>query len=175
MTILDMGVLLFTGWFGYKGFSRGLVTEAISLGTLVLAFIGVKLFHAPVSGLLEGSLGQGVSKLLALVLLFGGIRLAGGIAARKLGKTTKESMVGGIDRILGAGFGALKGLLIATLAFIILALVIDTINGGKTNRPGWMVESKTYPLLNATGEALVGYINQRRNGGSGADTSASGT
>ncbi len=167
-----MGVLILTGYYGYKGFSRGLVTEALSFGTLVVAFLAVKILHAPVSGLLEGSLGQGASKLLALVLIFGGVRLAGGMIARNLGNKSKESMVGSVDRILGAGFGALKGLLIATLAFVFLALIMDTINGGKANRPGWMIDSKTYPLLNATSNALVGYINERRNGGSSA---ASGT
>ena len=39
-------------------------------------------------------------------------------------------MLGPVDRALGFGFGALKGLIFASLLFLLLVLVIDTFGGG---------------------------------------------
>jgi membrane protein required for colicin V production len=84
--------------------------------------------------------------------------------AKKMGESSKSSGLGGFDRLLGLGFGALKGLLAATVGFLFATLIADTIYSGADNRPGWMVESRTYPLLNASSSALVDFVNERRNG-----------
>ncbi len=67
--------------------------------------------------------------------------------------------------ILGFGFGAMKGLIGATLIFLLASLVYNTFYGGQADRPGWMTDSRTYPLLNATSRALVDFVEQRQNAG----------
>jgi membrane protein required for colicin V production len=37
--------------------------------------------------------------------------------------------------------------------------------GTSADRPEWMTESRTYPLLNATGRAVVDWVETRRNPG----------
>ena len=64
--------------------------------------------------------------------------------------------------MLGAGFGALKGLIGATLLYLLLSLVYDTIWGRAAERPEWMAQSRTYPLLHASGEAIVDLVEARR-------------
>jgi membrane protein required for colicin V production len=99
---------------------------------------------------------------LAFVLVFGVVFFGGKLLARQIGGATKRSVVGPFDRVLGAGFGALKGLIFATLLYLAASLVYDTIYGRSAERPQWMAQSRTYPLLNASGRAIVDFVEARR-------------
>ena len=74
----------------------------------------------------------------------------------------RRSVLGPVDRLLGGGFGMLKGLIGATLFFLLANLATDMIYGGDADRPKWMTESRTYPLLNATGRGVVDWVETRR-------------
>src|SRR3546814_5346035 len=74
---------------------------------------------------------------------------------------SRASLVGGFDRGLGAGFGAVKGLLIATIGFMIVTLLYD-IGYGNAQRPAWMTDSRSYPALNAPSSAMSKVIDERR-------------
>ena len=67
------------------------------------------------------------------------------------GRTRRSPVLGPVDRVLGGGFGALKGLLGATLFFLLANLATDMVYGPQADRPEWMTRSRTYPLLNASG------------------------
>jgi membrane protein required for colicin V production len=71
-------------------------------------------------------------------------------------------LLGPFDRVLGGGFGALKGLLGATLFFLLANLATDMVYGAEAERPEWMAKSRTYPLLNASGRAIVDWVEARR-------------
>ena len=71
-------------------------------------------------------------------------------------------MLGPFDRGLGGGFGALTGLLGATLFFLLANLATDMVYGPRADRPQWMTRSRTYPLLNASGRAIVDWVEARR-------------
>jgi membrane protein required for colicin V production len=81
------------------------------------------------------------------------------------GRTRRSRMLGPVDRVLGGGFGMLKGLLGATLFFLLANLATDMVYGGDADRPEWMTDSRTYPLLNATGRAVVDWVETRRHPG----------
>lgn len=163
MTSLDMAVLLMVGGGAILGFLRGLVQEVTSLIAWIAAIAAVYFLHTRVSGLLEGQVGTpGAAALLAFVLLFGVIFLLGKWASRAMGHRARASFVGGIDRGLGAGFGAVKGLMVATLLFMLATLIYDLGFGADAQRPAWMAESRTYPALAATASALSGVIAERK-------------
>ena len=166
MTALDILTLLLAGGAGLLGLQRGFVTEALSLGAWLAALLAVRVLHAPVSAMLAEPVGtESGAAVLAFSLIFGVSFLLVRMAARGLGNRTKSSAIGGFDRILGLGFGLLKGLIGATLIFTLVTLVYDTLYGGASKRPPWMTESRTYPLLNATSGALVTFVEERRKAG----------
>jgi membrane protein required for colicin V production len=74
-------------------------------------------------------------------------------------------VLGPVDRLLGGGFGMLKGLIGATLFFLLANLATDMLYGPNADRPEWMTDSRTYPLLNATGRAVVDWVETRRHPG----------
>jgi membrane protein required for colicin V production len=102
--------------------------------------------------------------VLAFVLLVLPSFLFIKLLARSIGKKSRSSMLGPFDRVLGAGFGMLKGLLAVTLFFLLANLATDLIYGPDEQRPDWMRNSRTYPLLNASGRAVVDWVETRRKG-----------
>ncbi len=168
MTALDIITLLLCGGAGLLGLQRGFVTEALSLAAWVAALAAVKFLHGPVSAAMTGMVGTASgAAVLAFALIFGITFLVVKIAAKSIGNQTKSSAIGGFDRVLGLGFGLVKGLIGATILFAIASLGHDMINGGASRRPDWMTQSRTYPLLNATSGAFITYVSERRKAGGG--------
>lgn len=172
MTALDIIVLLLVGYLGVRGGMRGFVTEAMSLFAWVVAIAAVKLLHPQLSYALAGMVGtESGAAVLAFALIFGITFMIGRYAANRMGSASKSSILGPFDRVLGFGFGAIKGLIGASLIFLVASLFYDTIFGGRSERPDWMAQSRTYPLLNATSRALVDFVEERqKDGGHSADT-----
>jgi len=162
LTALDIIVLTLVGGSAVLGFTRGLVQEVTSLLAWILAIAAVRFFHPLATDLLGGWMGDGGgAAMLAFVILFGGVFAITKWAGRAMGQRSRASLVGGFDRGLGAGFGALKGLLIATIGFMAIILLYD-IGYGNAQRPMWVTESRSYPALSATSGALSKVIAERR-------------
>lgn len=165
LTSLDIIVLVLVLGSALLGLKRGFVYEVLALFAWVAVVFAIKLFHLPVSRWLTESVGTaGGAATLAFALLAGGTWLLGRLVANAVGERTKSSVLGPVDRALGFGFGALKGLIIASLLFLLATLVLDFIRGGPQRRPEWMRSSRTYPLLNATSAGIADIVDRRRKG-----------
>ena len=165
MTALDVFVFLLLLGGGAVGFVRGFVHEVISLFSWLVAIAMLKLFHTQLwTGLINSfHSSSAAAAVLAFAILFIPSFLIVKLLARSLGKKTRRhSMLGPFDRVLGGGFGALKGLLGATLFFLLANLATDMVYGPQADRPEWMTKSRTYPLLNASGRAIVDWVEARR-------------
>jgi membrane protein required for colicin V production len=161
LTALDVLVILLVGGGLVLGFLRGFVTEILSLLAWVAAILALKALHGPATAVLAPTVGAGAA-VLAFALVFGLVFLAGKLVARRIGAATRRSVVGPVDRVLGGGFGALKGLIGATLIYLGASLVYDAIYTSRAERPEWMAQSRTYPLLHASGRAIVDFVDARR-------------
>lgn len=159
MTALDIFVIILLGGGALLGFVRGFVQEVLSLFAWVAAILVVKMGLPYVLPGLSDRFESDVWALIAgLALLFLPTFVIVRILARKLGGKTRRSVIGPIDRVLGAGFGMLKGLVAATVFFLVANLVTDLISGPEADRPDWMEESQTFPLLNASTKATVDVV-----------------
>ena len=165
MSALDIFVIVLLGGGAIIGFVRGLVHEMLSLLAWVVAIVMLRLFHTPVSASLTDAVGGATgAAVLTFVLLFLPSFLFMKLLARSIGKKTRSSVLGPFDRVLGGGFGMLKGLLAVTLFFLLANLATDLTYGPDEPRPEWMRNSRTYPLLNASGRAVVDWVETRRKG-----------
>jgi len=125
----------------------------------------LKALHTPLTTALTAIVGTSSGAAILAFALIAGIAYFGGrMLARAMGRRTKQSILGPLDRAMGFGFGALKGLILASLAFLLLVLVYDTIDGGPKQRPTWLTKSRTYPLLNATSAFVADFVAKRRKG-----------
>ena len=164
-TALDIIVLLLVAGAAVVGLMRGFVTEVLSLFAWLAIVAALKLFHVPLAAALVSVVGTASgAAVLAFALIAGVTYFGGRLVARAIGSRTRTSILGPVDRALGFGFGALKGLIFASLGFLLATLVIDTARGGPSQRPDWMIKSRTYPLLNATSAGIADFVDRRRRG-----------
>jgi membrane protein required for colicin V production len=165
LTALDIVVLLFVGGSAVLGWMRGFVTEVLSVIALFLVVFALKLLHTPLSHALAAHVGTASgAAVLAFAIIAGVTYLGGRLVANAIGRRTRTSILGPVDRGLGFGFGALKGLIVASLAFLLAVLVLDTLHGGPRERPQWLTEARVYPLLNATSASVADFVDRRRHG-----------
>ncbi len=165
LSALDVIVLLAVAGSAVLGLLRGFVTEVLSMFAWVAMVAMLKLFHIPVAAALTPLVGTvSGAAVLAFAIITGLTYIGGRLVANAIGARTRTSILGPVDRALGFGFGALKGLILASLVFLLATLVIDTMGGGPARRPLWMTGSRTYPLLNATSASIADFVDRRRRG-----------
>ena len=102
---------------------RGLVFEALSLAAWVVAYIAAPWLAPVVAGWLpERSAEAGWQSLAAIVLAFLLVLVLCGLVARLVRVLLHATPLQGIDRLLGAGFGLLRGGLLCLLAAVLVGL-----------------------------------------------------
>ena len=165
MSALDIFVFLLIVGGAAIGFVRGFVYEVMSLFAWIVGIAVLKLFHSQLAGGLDGMLGStpAAAAVLAFALLFIPAFVLVKLLANSIGMRTRRSVLGPIDRVLGGGFGAIKGLIGATLFFLLANLGTDMVYGPQADRPAWMTQSRTFPLLNASGRGIIDFVETRRN------------
>lgn len=165
LTGLDIVVLLAIGGAAILGVLRGFVTEVLALVAWVLIVLALKLFHTPLAATLAGLVGTVQGAVVLSFALISGVTYFGGrLIANAIGARSRDSFLGPVDRALGLGFGALKGLVLVSIGFLLVVLVLDTVSGGPSKRPAWITTSVSYPLLNATSAGIADFVDRRRKG-----------
>ncbi len=146
----DIVVFLILGFSGILAFARGLSREIISILALLIGLaaslfifgryrIDVQNFIRP-SWLADGALAIGVFALFYLLTSF---------IFRKWAKTIRGRSPGFLERVLGFGFGLLRGAVLASL-FVLVAS-----GSAKDGEPAeWMTEATTYPVLRKISDTL---------------------
>ena len=161
MTLFDIMVLLVVGTAAAGGFMRGFVQEVLSLASWVLAIFAIRYLHTDLTALIYSVMGTPTgASLLAFVLLLLIPYAAMNLIARRMGDSARKSALGPIDRVLGFGFGAVKGAIVAVFAFSLLVLGFGS-DWERSGRPVWMTTARTYPFINASSAELVQLIAQR--------------
>lgn len=170
MTGFDIGVLVLVGLGATTGFMRGFVQEVLSLGAWAASLLAIHFGHGMTERLVQSYVGDkfGAAAVLAFVLLLILPYLIVKAIAGRIGQASRSSFLGPVDRVIGFGFGAVKGVLFAVIGFSLLVLGYDTA-WGVNGRPDWITQSRTYPFINASSDALVKAIGERRRAAADAE------
>ena len=172
MTGFDIIVLLMVGVAAIGGFMRGFVQETLSLLGWGLAIFAIRYLHTDVTVFLFEYIGApSVAAVIAFALLLVIPAAVMKLIAGRAGLSARNSVLGPIDRVLGFGFGAVKGVIVPITAFSLLVLGYDT-TWGSSGRPIWMTTARTYPFINAASDAMVQLIDERQRRLTGEDEEA---
>ncbi len=148
MNWLDYAVL---GVFAVSlvlGAWRGLVREVISILGWVIAFLAANLLGGPLGAVMPEAIPTPELRVAtAYVAVFVGSLIVTSLIALLLSKIVKAVGLGGLDRLLGAAFGAARGLLIVVAAALLAGLT------SAPRQPFWR-DSASGPLLAMAAGAL---------------------
>jgi membrane protein required for colicin V production len=162
MTGFDYVVFLIVAVCAVRGFFRGFVEEILALAAWCVAMFALRYGHEPLTLMLapylKNETGAGVLAFVVLMLL---PYFVTRFVASWIGNASRNSILGPIDRLLGFGFGAIKGFVIMVLGFSLLVFGYDVV-WGVNGRPIWISAARTYPFLNASSEELMTMIADRR-------------
>lgn len=162
MTGFDYLVLLIVGVAAMGGFMRGFLQEVLSFGAWILAAFAIRFLHTPLTIVMQNVTGQTITtSVLAFALLLLIPYAAMKVIASNVGKASRNSLLGPIDRVLGFGFGALKGILIVVIAFSLLVLGYDSVWDYR-GRPAWITTARSYELVDGASRSMVEVLAQRR-------------
>lgn len=172
MTGFDLIILLVVGVAAIGGYMRGFLQEVLSLGSWILAALAIRFLHTPLTLVMQDLIGTSVTtSVLAFTFLLLIPYAAMKVIANNVGMASRDSVLGPIDRVLGFGFGALKGLLIVIIAFSVLVLGYDSVWDYR-GRPVWMTTARSYELIDAGSRSLVEVLAQRRKKLAGEEAAA---
>jgi membrane protein required for colicin V production len=152
MATFDIVVLVVIGAMIVVSMSRGLVAEIASMVIWLVSFIGAKMFAIPLSDIIFASIEP---KSLSIALTFGVLFIVL-FFAQRLAKNTltaglKAIGLGGVNRLLGACFGFVKGVLIVTIVVLVCAFT------DLPKQPEWQ-EAWLSPVFEQLALLIVPYL-----------------
>jgi len=99
---------------------RGFVREAFSVATWIIAIFTAMYFYHPLADLLIGFIDTPSARtIIAFTGLFLLVILFGGFSTRMLSNVVDNTGLGGVNRLLGMGFGFVRGILIVGLLILL--------------------------------------------------------
>ncbi|MFT8736739.1 MAG: CvpA family protein [Zymomonas mobilis] len=157
---VDLAIIALLIISGFMGFWRGFIGAALSLFAWVAAIIAVRIGHVSGANIIHNWLGVGVfgSNLISFVLLFVSVYFVGQWLSDSIGAKVRRSFLAFPDRVLGAGFGAIKGAIIAECLFLVIILINATFSSNYKHRvPLWLESAVSYPWLQNGSTAILDY------------------
>lgn len=151
INLADLIVIIVLVVSGIFAFVRGFVHEVLAVASWVGAAF-VTLYAYPhvqpyVLGVITvefiASLLTGVGLFLVTLVLFS-------VLTRILSNRIQQSSLGALDRSLGLLFGFARGAVIVVLAWIALTYMVV-----EDERPGWIQEARTRPLMERGADMLM--------------------
>ncbi len=123
MTIFDYVVLGIFVVSIVLSIMRGLVREVLSIAGWVIAFVAASTYAGDFEPMLPSEVsGESLRMIASFFVLFISVLLVTSLIIMLLSALIKGIGLGFIDRLLGAAFGFLRGLLIVTILVLIAGL-----------------------------------------------------
>lgn len=150
LTIVDfvvLGILLISGLIATY---RGLIKEALSVGSWLAAALGA-VFCWPVAKPFARSLvePQLLADILGLVGVFLILLIPISFVSFRLQELVRGTHAGPLDRSLGFVFGAARGLLVVGLGYLVFSALAPT-----KDHPDWVREARLLPVIKGTADVI---------------------
>jgi membrane protein required for colicin V production len=123
VALLDWAVLAILGMSLVLGAFRGLVYEVLSVLGWIAAFVAAQWFAADVAARLPMGGASGTLRFAAgFVLVFVAAAFAAGLVARVIKTLVQAVGLRPVDRVLGAVFGLLRGVILVLIGGVVVHL-----------------------------------------------------
>jgi membrane protein required for colicin V production len=121
MNTFDIIVIVILAYSLLRGLFRGLLKEAASVAGVLGGFFLAYLFYAPAAGYLAGLVSNPAYRnILAFLAIFCAVVITVNVIAVVIKYLMRIVFLGWLDRLGGFLFGAVKGVLIVSVIFLVL-------------------------------------------------------
>ncbi|MEW6080147.1 MAG: CvpA family protein [Thermodesulfobacteriota bacterium] len=152
MNTIDMIIIAVVGVFLIRGIFRGLTRELASIVGVIAGFYAAFIFSPlAVSFFPEKIAAAPYAGLLGYGVVFCGVFLAVHLVGWLIRKLLGVILLGWLDRVLGAAFGAVKGALILVVVFFVVTRFVQPESGV------WK-QSLLYPYGVKAAETMAGIV-----------------
>jgi len=150
MNALDIAIIAVVALSAIFAFARGFVREALSIvawagAALITLYcfnqvyeVTLRFVTTPLLADLIAGAGLFIASLIALTIVTG-----------LVSRAVHMSSLSSIDRTLGLFFGLARGVVLVSLAYLVLDISVPP-----ADRPGWIREAKSAPLLQEGADML---------------------
>jgi len=143
MNWLDVLLLLILAASVVTSFSTGLAREVVGLFSMIAALVLAIWFYGTAGSFLRPYVSApGIANFCGFLIVFCGVLILGALIGKLLSRMMKVAGLSFVDRLLGAGFGAVRGLLVS----IALVLALLAFTPGKSP-PNAVVHSRVAPYV----------------------------
>jgi membrane protein required for colicin V production len=123
---VDLVILIITVLSSAFGLWRGLIKEVLSLLTWIAALLVSRVYSEPLAGLMTGMIeNNGIRYVSAFALLFVIVMMFGTFLNFLMSKLLKVTGLKLADRLLGAGFGVARGVIIVLVIMFITSMFVS--------------------------------------------------
>jgi membrane protein required for colicin V production len=151
---LDLGVLGVVFVSALLSMMRGFTREVLAIGSWVAAAAAAYYFHPYVLPYLSPYIHKPVVlQAVAAAIVFFATLIIVSLFTVRLSDAILDSKIGALDRSLGFLFGAVRGFLLAVVAFAIFNWLV-----GDKQQPPWVQTAKTRPILVDTADRIVALL-----------------
>ncbi len=139
---IDILLVLVIGFSVLSGFTAGFARVGVGfIATILGIFLGFWCYGIAAAYVLDYVSSRAIANLIGFFAVFIGVVLIGAVIGRLLAKLFKWIGLSWLDRLLGAGFGFLRGVVIA------VALVTVLLAFAPSPPPRSVVDSKLMPYM----------------------------
>lgn len=147
---LDLAVIIVVLVSGMLALLRGFTREVLAILSWVAAAAAAYFFYPLALPYIKPYIAKDeIALLAAAASVFLVALIAVSLVTVKLSDVILDSKVGALDRTLGFLFGAVRGALIAVVAFVFYSWLVP-----EANQPQWIKDARAKPFLAAGGEKL---------------------
>jgi membrane protein required for colicin V production len=151
---LDLGVLGVVFVSALLSMMRGFTREVLAIGSWVAAAAAAYYFHPYLLPYLSPYIHKPVVlQAVAAAIVFFATLIIVSLFTVRLSDAILDSKIGALDRSLGFVFGAVRGFLLAVVAFAIFNWLV-----GDKQQPSWVQTAKTRPILVDTADRIVALL-----------------
>jgi membrane protein required for colicin V production len=123
---VDIVILIITVLSSAFGLWRGLIKEVLSLLTWIAALLVSRVYSEPLAGLMTGVIeNDGIRYVIAFAILFVIVMMFGTFLNFLMSKLLNVTGLKLADRLLGAGFGVARGVIIVLVIMFITSMFVS--------------------------------------------------
>lgn len=142
-------VLVSAGFAAWRGF----VQESLSILSWAAAAFAALYFGQAAAGLLHGVLSGWAAIVVAYIGVFLVVVIPLSFISYRLAEGVRHTPVHALDRTLGFVFGAVRGLVIIAIAYLVFSMIVPI-----PRQPRWMTHARLLPLIQSSAQVLLALV-----------------